>query len=264
MVLACALGPSLVFLVAYVLFFLTVHLIRRRRKSGKTKPPRNRNIRGRINCRAQPWRVRRPPDGGGAGLDVYRGGADAGSRWDGPISGTSMAARLSGFIIGSEAWLFARIATDNPALSRIVAQSVSDPKAAVADSSASSRTPKLPRSSTTASSPPRYTRATRKRSRPTRAGKLLDHPISSAARESWGFFQRSQTPPPRRSRRRTTSPRVGRKMTRSALTRKCNIPAGQGLSGDAEPRKIQANSMQDERTWKLAGRVMQIVRADQQ
>ncbi len=119
----------------------------------------------------------------------------------------SAAARLSGFIIGSEAWLFARIATDNPALSRIVAQSVSDPKAAVEDVQRIKQNPKV----AALLQDGEFTDAVIQGRRGGDQGQpaLESAPgrsrVSSAAPGSWGFFRRSRTPPPRRSRRRTNS-----------------------------------------------------------
>ena len=265
MVLACALGASLVFLVTYVLFFLTAHFIRRRRKSGKTQAAAKPKY---------PWADKLS----GAALGAFVGllmaaalvwmytaaGLTPGAAgW--PDIRDSMAARLSGFIIGSEAWLFARVATDNPALSRIVAQSVSDPKAAVEDVQRIKQNPKV----AALLDDGEFTAAVYKgdaeaiKANP-RWKRLLEDPDFLRSARELGLLPAESDSASTPEQAADQLARVGRKMTQISAD-----PEVQDILRDKDFQETLNDGdlgklMQDERTWKLAGRVMQIVRTEPQ
>ncbi len=265
MVLACALGASLVFLVTDATFFLTVYLIRRRRKrkqaqpAAKPKYPRADKLSGAslgacigiLTAAAVIW------------MYTAAGLMPGAAAW--PDIRGSAAARLSGLIIGAEAWLFARAVTDDATLSRIVARSVSDPKAAVEDVQSIKQNPKV----VELLQDVRFTDAVYKgdaeaiEANP-RWKRLLEDPEFLRCARETGFLPAESDAAHAPGQAAEELARVGRKMTQ--------------ISADPEVRDVLRDRdfqemlnggdlgklLQDERTWKQAGRVLQIVRADQQ
>jgi hypothetical protein len=264
-VLAFALGASLVFLAAYVIFFVLVYLIRRRNKSRRPQPaakpkyPRADKLSGAalgacvgiLMAAALVW------------MYTAAGLIPEAAAW--PDIRDCFAARLSGFIIGSEAWLFARAATNDPMLSRIVARSVSDPKTAVEDVQRIKQNPEVAALAQDA----RFTDAVFNGDAETIKGnprwnRLLEDPEFLRCARELGLLPAESDAASTREQAAEELAHVGRKMTRiSADPEIQDILRDRAFQEMLEDRDF-GKLVQDERAWKLAGRVMQIIRTGQQ
>ncbi|MGD0999292.1 MAG: CvpA family protein [Candidatus Brocadiia bacterium] len=265
LVLACALGATFVFLVVYVMFFLLVHLIRRRNKSRKAQPAPKPKY---------PWADKLSGAALGACVGMLMAAAlvwiynaagltPGATAW--PDMRDSAASRLSSLIIGSEAYLFARAATNDPALSRVVARSVSDPKMAVEDVQRIKQNPEVAALARDA----QFTDAVFKgdaeaiKGNP-RWNRLMEDPEFLRCARDLGLLPAESDAASTREQAADQLARVGRKMTQIGADPEVQDllrdKAFQETLNDGDLGKL----MQDERTWELAGRVMQIIRTDRQ
>jgi hypothetical protein len=265
LVLACALGAALSFLAAYVVFFGLVHLVRRRNKSRRAQTAAKPQY---------PWADKLS----GAALGACVGALMAaglvwmynaasltpgGAAW--PDIRDTAAARLSGLIIQSEAYLFARAATDDPALSRIIARSASDLKAAVEDIQRIQRNPEVAALAHDAQFADAVLKADREaiKGNP-RLNRLLEDPEFLRSARDLRLLPTESDAAATREQAAEQLARAGRKMSRIRADAEIQDVLRDGAIQEMAEDGDFGRLVQDERAWKLAGRVMQIIRTDQQ
>ena len=264
-VLAYALGAALVFLIAYVIFLGLVYLIRRRIKAKKAQTAAKPRY---------PWADKLSGAALGACFGVLVAAALvwlysvagltlAGAAW--PDIRDSAAGRVSGLIIQTEAYLFARAATNAPALSRIIARSVSDPKAAVEDAQRIIRNPEVAALVHDA----QFTGAVLKADREAikgspRLNRLLEDPEFLRSARDLRLLPVATETASTREQVAEQLARVGRKITRISGDPEIQDALRDGAIQKMLDEKDIGGLVQDERVWKLAGRTLQIIRADPQ
>jgi uncharacterized membrane protein required for colicin V production len=262
-VLACAIGAALVFLVVNILFSGLVFLIRRRNKAKRAQTAANPRY---------PWADKLSGAALGACFGILMaamlvwlynvaGLTEVGASW--PDIRNSAAGRLSGFIIRSEAYVFTRAATNSPALAGIIARSARDPKSAAEDIERI----KQNREVTALIQDAQFTNAVLRADREAikrnpRLNRLLEDRAFVRSARNLGFLPAESETVSTQDQAAEYLARVGLKMARIKAD-----PEVQDVMRDAAIQKMLDEKnfdglVLDERVWKLAGRVMQIIRSD--
>ncbi len=262
---AYALGALLVFLGVYVLFSGLVYLIRWRNRAKRaqaaTKP-------------RYPWADKLSGAALGACFGIL---AAAMLAWLYNVAGltevgvslpdirTSAAGRLSGFIVQIEAGLGARAATNSPALAGIIARSARDPKAAVEDVERIKQNPELVSLIQDAQFTGAVLRADREAIKDNpRLNRLLADPAFVRSARDLRLLPAQSETVSTQDQAADQLARVGLKMARIKSDPQIQDVLRDGAIQKMLDEKDFDGLVQDERVWKLAGRVMQIVRSDQQ
>jgi len=264
-VLGYALGALFVFLIVHAVFVVLVYFIRRRRKARRAQA----GVKPKY-----PWADKVSGAAFGACFGILTAAllvclynvaslTPTAAAW--PDIRDSAASRLSSPVIRAVSYVFARVAANDPALSRIIARTMSNPKAAAEDARRIKQNPDVAALAQDARFTDAVLRGDRKAIEDNpRLNRLLENPEFLRSARDLRLLPAESATVSTREQAAEELVRAGRRISRIRTD-----PEIQDALRDGVIRKMVEDGdlsglAQDERVWKIGRRAMQIIRTNPQ